>query len=196
MRRLALALALLLAAAPAAAQSTDRYAPNPNVPPAKRGTGGALTASPRHTLGRVEKGERAPDFDLALAGGGKVKLSTLRGQWAVVCFCARRDGIEALVGLDTLARAVPERVVVLGILQEKVGTLTTWASRNPTKALLLEDATGDIAALYGAFDLERNEPMSAYVIVDPSGVVQRIVVGERTGTGEIARAVQYAVTGL
>lgn len=196
MRRLALALALLLAAATAAAQSTDRYTPVPVLPPVKKAGPGSLGASPRHTLGRVEKGERAPDFELALAGGGKVKLSTLRGQWAVVCFVARRDGIEALVGLDTLAREVPERVTVLGVMQEKVSTLTAWSTRNPTRALLLEDATGDIAALYGAYDLERSEPRSGYAIVDPAGVVQRIIVGERVAPLEAARAVQYAVTGL
>jgi peroxiredoxin len=196
MKRLALALALLLAAASAAAQSTDRYRPNTNLPPVKRSVPGSISTAQRYTLGHLEKGEQAPDFELALAGGGKVKLSSLRGRWAVVCFCARRDGIEALVGLDTLAREVPEHVTVLAVLQEKVSTLTSWAARNPTKALLLEDATGDIAALYGAFDLARSEPTSAYAIVDPKGVVQRIVVGERVPPGEIARAVQYAVTGL
>ena len=196
MLRLALVLALLFAAASAAAQSTDRYAPNPNVPPIKRGAPGGINTPARHALGRIDKGDRAPDFELPLAGGGKVKLSTLRGQWVVVCFVARRDGIEALVGLDTLAREVPEHVTVLGVMQEKVSTLTAWAARNPTHALLLEDALGDIAALYGAFDLERGEPRSGYAIVDPAGVVQRIVVGERTSPAEAARAVQYAVTGL
>lgn len=80
MLRLALVLALLLAAASAAAQSTDRYSPNPNVPPIKRAGPGTLGTNARHTLGRVDKGDRAPDFDLPLAGGGRVKLSTLRGQ--------------------------------------------------------------------------------------------------------------------
>jgi peroxiredoxin len=196
MKRLALALALLLAAASAAAQSSERYNPSTNLPPVKRAGPGGINASGRFTLGHLDKGDRAPDFELSLAGGGKVKFSTLRGQWAVVCFCARRDGLEALVGLDTLARDVPAHVPVLGILQEKVGTLTAWTVRNPTRALLLEDATGDIAALYGAFDIERNEPKSGYVIVDPNGVVQRIVIGERWSHAEIARAVQYAVTGL
>jgi peroxiredoxin len=196
MRRLALVLALLLAAATAAAQSTDRYTPRPVVPPVKRGAPGSLPGNSRITLGSVAKGDRAPDFELALAGGGRVKLSQLRGQWAVVCFVARHDGLEALVALDSLAHGVPERVTVLGVMQEKVHTLTAWAARTPTKALLLEDATGDIAALYGAYDLTRNEPRSGYAIVDPAGIIQRIVVGERTSPGETARAVQYAVTGL
>jgi peroxiredoxin len=195
MRRLALALALLLAAATAAAQ-TDRYTPNPSVPTSKKPGPTAVPSSGRYTLGHVEKGDRAPDFELALAGGGNVKLSTLRGEWTVVCFVARRDGIEAIVGLDTLAREVPEHVTVLGLLQEKSSTLTSWSQRNPTRALLLSDATGDIAALYGSFDIERSEPNPGYVIVDPKGVVQRIIVGERVSPMEAARAVQYAITGL
>ena len=113
MRRLALALTLLFAAATAAAQSTDRYRPN-QPPPVKREGSGGMPSSPRLTLGSVEKGERAPDFDLPLAGGGKVKLSTLRGQWVVVCFCPKRS-LESLV---SLAREVPERVLVLGVVPE------------------------------------------------------------------------------
>lgn len=84
MPRIAFVLALLLAAAPAAAQ-TDRYRPA-QPPTDKRAAAGGIPSSPRLSLGSVEKGDRAPDFDLPLAGGGKVRLSNLRGQWAVVCF--------------------------------------------------------------------------------------------------------------
>lgn len=191
MLRLALALALLLAAASAAAQ-TDRYRPT-QPPPVKRGgTTGGLPSSPRLTLGSVEKGDRAPDFDLPLAGGGKVKLSNLRGQWAVVCFCPKRS----LESLDSLAREVPERVIVLGVVAEKVGHLSAWAALRDTKALLLDDMTGDIAALYGAYDLSRNQPIPGYAIVDPKGVVTRIEIREGLVPSDAARAVQYAVTGL
>lgn len=192
MSRLALALALLFAAAPAAAQTTDKFNPNQNPPPVKRSTTGGLPATTRLTLGSVEKGERAPDFELQLAGGGKVKLSTLRGQWVVLCFCAKRS----LESVDSVAREVPERVAVLGIVPEKVGALSTWAAQKKTKALLLDDATSDIAALYGAYDLQRNEPRPGYAVVDPKGIVNRIEISDRLVPGDAARAVQYAVTGL
>lgn len=191
MIRLALALALLLAAAGAAAQSTDRYRPS-QPPPTKRDPSGGMPSSPRLTLGMVEKGDRAPDFDLPLAGGGKVKLSNLRGQWAVVCFCPKR----ALESLDSLAREVPERVIVLGVVPEKVGQLSAWASQHDPKALLLDDVTGDIAALYGAYDLTRSQPIPGYAIVDPKGVVNRIEIRQGLLPLDAARAVQYAVTGL
>lgn len=191
MSRLALALALLLAAATAAAQGTDRYRPN-QPPPVKRDPSGGMPSSPRLTLGSVEKGDRAPDFDLPLAGGGKVKLSTLRGQWVVVCFCPKRS----LESLDSLAREVPERVIVLGVVPEKVGHLSAWAAQRDTKALLLDDMTGDISALYGAYDVTRNQPRPGYAIVDPKGVVNRIDIREGLVPADAARAVQYAVTGL
>lgn len=191
MKSLALALALLLAAALAAAQSTDRYRPN-QPPPVKRDVSGGLPSSPRLALGSVEKGDRAPDFDLPLAGGGKVKLSTLRGQWVVVCFCPRR----ALEALDSLAREVPERVIVLGVVPEKVGALSAWAAQRETKALLLDDMRGDISALYGAYDLVLGQPRPGYAIVDPKGVVNRIEIRDGLVPGDAARAVQYAVTGL
>lgn len=191
MTRIALALTLLLAAATAAAQTGDKYPPG-QPPPVKRETSGGMPISSRLTLGDVSKGDRAPDFDLPLAGGGKVKLSTLRGQWAVVVFCPKRD----LGGLDSLARAVPERVNVLGIVPEKVGHLSAWAALHDPKALLLDDTRGDIAALYGAYDLQRNQPRPGYVIVDPKGVVQRIDIRDGLLPGDALRAVQYAVTGL
>lgn len=192
MKRIALALALLLAAAVAAAQSTDRYRPTPPEPSVKRSATGSVNTSPRLNIGRVDKGERAPDFELSLAGGGKVKLSTLRGQWVVVCFCPRRS----LDSVDSIARGVPERVPVLGVVPEKVGVLSAWTAQHKTQALLLDDATGDIAALYGIFDAARGTPRSGYVVVNPKGVVHRIEIGDRLDPEEAARAVQYAVTGL
>jgi thioredoxin-dependent peroxiredoxin len=192
MKRLALALALLLAAAVAAAQTTDKY-PVPQAPPATKGQAAtSMPSSSRLTVGLVEKGDRAPDFELQLAGGGKVKLSSLRGQWVVVSFCPKRS----LELVDSLARSVPERVPVIGVVPEKVGTLSAWVAQHPTKALLLEDMRCDIAALYGAWDVKRSEPRSGYVIVDPKGVVNRIEITANLSPEEAARAVQYAVTGL
>ncbi len=192
MLRLALALALLLVAATSAADSPERYRPNQTPPLDKRARSGGLSSSPRLELGTVEKGDRAPDFDLPLAGGGKVKLSNLRGQWTVVCFCPRR----ALESLDSLAREAPEHVIVLGVVPERVGRLSAWAAQRDTRALLLEDVSGDIAALYGAYDLSRGEPLPGYAIVDPKGVVVRIEIREGFVPSDAARAVQYAVTGL
>jgi peroxiredoxin len=136
--------------------------------------------------------ETALRIELALAGGGKLKLSTLRGQWVVVSFCPRRS-IDLV---DSLARAVPEGVAVIGIVTEKVGTLSQWVAQHPTKALLLEDARSDIAAVYGAYDLASGQPRAGYVIVDPTGVVNRIEIATQLAYEEAARAVQYAVTGL
>lgn len=192
MKRLALTLALLIAAASAAAQSTGKY-PAPVAPPATKGQSAtSMPTSSRKTIGLIEKGDRAPDFELALAGGGKVKLSTLRGRWVVVSFCPRRS----LDLVDSLSRAVPEGVAVIAIVTEKVGTLSSWAAQHPTKALLLEDARSDIAAVYGAYDNARGEPRAGYVIVDPTGVVNRIEIASQLAYDEAARAVQYAVTGL
>jgi peroxiredoxin Q/BCP len=191
MKRIALALALLFAAASAAAQS-DKYPPA-QPPPTPKGEGPTSMATPsRVTLGNVEKGDRAPDFELMLAGGGKVKLSTLRGQWVVVSFCPRRS----LELVDSLARSVPERVAVLGVVPEKIGTLSSWVTQHPTKALLLDDSRCDIAALYGAYDVKQSAPRAGYVIVDPKGVVNRIEIAAKLSPEDAARAVQYAVTGL
>ena len=192
MKRLALTLALLFAAASSAAQSTGKY-PAPQPPPATKGESAtSMPTASRKTMGLVEKGERAPDFELALAGGGKVKLSTLRGKWVVVSFCPR----HSLDRVDSLARSVPEGVEVIGIVTEKVGALSAWAAQHPTRALLLEDVRSDIAAVYGAYDLARSEPRAGYVIVDPTGVVNRIEIAPQLAYEEAARAVQYAVTGL
>lgn len=85
---------------------------------------------------------------------------------------------------------------MLGVVAEKVSQLAAWAARRDTKALLLDDMTGDIAALYGAYDMSRNQPLPGYVIVDPKGVVVRIEIREGLVPSDAARAVQYAVTGL
>ena len=191
MKPLALALALLFAAASAAAQSPERYPPNQSIPPVRREAAGGLPSSPRLSLGTVVKGDRAPGFELPLAGGGKVKLSTLRGQWVVVCFCPRRS----LATVDSVARAVPERVTVLGVIAEKVGPLSAWAANSGTKALLLDDLTGDIAALYGAYDLSRGKPRPGYVVVDPKGFVY-FEMPQGSGVGPLASAVAPAARSI
>jgi peroxiredoxin Q/BCP len=36
-------------------------------------------------------GEMAPDFDLPTSGGGRLRLSDLRGKWVVLWFFPRAD---------------------------------------------------------------------------------------------------------
>ncbi len=193
MIRFALALALLLAAAPAAAQSPERNRPpTPPQPTNKNNPSGSVSSTPRYAVGTVYRGDHAPDFELPLAGGGKLKLSDLRGKWVVLCFCPQRN----YGAVDSIARSVPETVLVIGVFPEKVGTLSAWSVEHKPRALLLDDFTGDIAALYGAYNLEKGEPRAGYAVIEPDGIVNRIDLGQRLAPGVAVRAVQYAVTGL
>jgi thiol-disulfide isomerase/thioredoxin len=77
----------------------------------------ALSGSPAHAQ-RVAPGERAREIDLPTLAGGRVKLSTLRGQpvivtfWGTFCPPCRKEFPELL---RAQAIHAPARLYVLGV---------------------------------------------------------------------------------
>lgn len=188
MRYLLLMSVLALAALPAGAQS-DRA--NPSAPPVVRRGAGDVPGMPNRAIGHVERGDPAPDFDLGARRGQH--LSSLRGGWVAIVFEGRRD---ALARIDSLARALQDdHVLVIGVVAEGSKLLTDYALKAGTPAMLVSDLSMDIAALYGAFDPDRNAVMPGVVIVNPLGKVRSSIIGRRVSIDEAERFAQYASEG-
>lgn len=186
------ASSLLLIASPAFTQGDPRRPPTDPPIVVQRSSDGSPGATPR-SIGAVSRGDRAPDFELPGHTGDNVRLSRLRGGWVALWFSPRR---EALVQVDSLAHALkPDHVTVVAVSGERIGLLDAWATRHSTPALLLSDATGDVAAMYGAWDTSRNVPLPGLVLIDPKGTVRIAALKPGMGTGEAAPLVHYAVTG-
>jgi len=121
-------------------------------------------------------GTQAPDFTLPSTDGQALTLSALAGRKHVVLVfyvgdntpdCNRqlsslRDDVPELEGLD---------VLVLGINPASVQAHARYCSQLGLNFPLLNDAEGQVAAQYGAFNRDRSVQRSVY-IVDKSGVIR------------------------
>lgn len=195
MRKWWIVVTLLLVAGTAFAQNPERY-PNSNPVPVPRPAfeGGTLPV-PHRTIGSVTVGERAPDFELENAAGGKRRLSEWRGGWVALWFGSRNAGIS---DADALAASVAlDGVTVLMIARERTGMLRGWLEEHPgATAVLLSDVTADIACEYGAFDTSRGQPTPGFVLLDEEGVVRVAVMGVSLTPEDARKMVQIAKTAL
>jgi len=193
MLRLALALLLSLYALPAVAQTDPRTnggGSAPNVTPPSSGT---LSGNERIT-GRVLVGEHAPDFSLAVAGGGQFRLKETRGHWTALFFTDRREDLPHMAGLAATLDSLKFTTVV--VLDEKVQALAQWRASSHAPLAAVADEHGEIAALYGLWDTEHGSTRPGLFVLDPNGVVKLELLGQKVGAPSLRGLVQTAVEGL
>ncbi|MFN8587861.1 MAG: redoxin domain-containing protein [Candidatus Eisenbacteria bacterium] len=195
MRKLWIVLVLLLVAGAAFAQSVERFPTNTPVPVPRSTFEGGTLPVPHRSIGSVSVGERAPDFELETAAGGKRRLSEWRGSWVALWFGSRAAGIA---DADALAASVAaDGVAVLMIARERTGMLRSWLAQHPeATATLMSDAMADIACEYGAFDQSRGQSAPGFVLLDEQGVVRVAVLGAALTPEDARRMVQIAKTSL
>jgi peroxiredoxin Q/BCP len=124
----------------------------------------------------LQVGTRAPDFTLPATGGQLMSLSSLAGRKHVVLVfyvgdntpdCNRqlsslRDDAPELEGLD---------ILVVGINPASIEEHVRYCGQLGLNFPLLNDADGQVAAQYGAFNLDRSVQRSVYV-VDKAGLIR------------------------
>jgi peroxiredoxin Q/BCP len=187
-----LAILALAFARPAAAQDPAKSPPTP--PPRDAPSSSSDAHAQNHIAGRVEIGDRAPDFELDSSHGQPVRLSRLRGDWLVLAFADRRTDLADLRAVDDEMRGIGARIV--GVCHEKARTLEMNASRDSIPFLLLADVTGEIASIYGLYDGARNEVRPGFVVLDRDGFVRIAFLGQQLPADEVARLAHFAVAGF
>jgi peroxiredoxin Q/BCP len=124
----------------------------------------------------LQVGSRAPDFTLPATGGQAFTLSALSGQKHVVLVfyvgdntpdCNRqlaslRDDAPELAGLD---------VLIVGINPASTADHERYRAQLNLSYPLLSDMGGQVAAQYGALNVDRSVQRSVYV-VDNVGVIR------------------------
>lgn len=195
MRSVWIVLALLLVPAMVGAQSVERYPAGTPVPVPRSPSEGGTLPVPHRSIGSVSVGERAPDFELESAAGGRRHLSDWRGSWVALWFGSRAPSIAVA---DSLAHAVAsDGVAVLMVAAERTGMLRGWLEKHPdAMATLLSDSMHDIACEYGAFDATRGQSTPGFVLIDDGGVVRVAVMGVALDSDDARRMVQIAKTAL
>jgi peroxiredoxin Q/BCP len=135
----------------------------------------------------IEEGQPAPDFELASDGGGRVRLSELRGRPVVLFFYPKDDTpgctAQACELRDKYSEFRERGAVVLGVSPDDEASHTRFKSKYSLPFTLLADPDHEVADEYGVWG-ERDYRGKKYMgitrstfVIDPEGRVAKALYG-------------------
>lgn len=150
----------------------------------------------------VLEGQKAPAFDMATDGGGRVSLAGLKGRAVVLYFYPKADtpgctteGQNFSALIDDFAAA---GAVVIGVSRDPVRKLDRFKAKYDLKVILASDEPEDVTEAFGVWvrkTLYGREYMGierATFLIDGAGLVRRIwrKVSVKGHAAEVLAAVQ------
>lgn len=103
----------------------------------------------------VKPGDKAPDFALPTAGGGRVRLKDLKGKAVVVYFYPKDDTSgctqEALRFTEKAADFARLGAVVIGVSRDSVKSHDKFLAKHGLGVILASDEDGAVCGLYGVW---------------------------------------------
>ncbi len=125
----------------------------------------------------LQEGDTAPDFDLQSQTGEQVKLSDLRGQWAVVYFYPQDDTpgctTEACSFRDSFEDFTDAGATVIGISKDSVESHKKFAEKHRLPFTLLSDEGAKVAKAWGVGKSLGILPGRVTYVISPLGVVRK-----------------------
>ena len=119
----------------------------------------------------IEAGERAPDFDLPTAGGGRARLADFKGRPLVVYFYPKDDTPGCTREAQGFAEAYPELqaagVALVGISKDSAASHDRFKAKYDLPFTLAADEGGGVVEAYGAW-VEKSMYGKKYMGVDRS----------------------------
>lgn len=101
------------------------------------------------------EGDKAPDFDMPTAGGGRVRLRDLKGKAVVLYFYPKDDTSgctqEALRFTEKAAHFRKLGAEVVGVSRDSVASHDKFAAKHGLAVTLGADETGAVCAAYGVW---------------------------------------------
>jgi thioredoxin-dependent peroxiredoxin len=140
----------------------------------------------------VEEGEAAPDFELDRDGGGRVRLSDLRGSPVVLYFYPKDDTpgctTQACGIRDAYASFEERGAVVLGVSPDDVASHDRFKAEYELPFVLLADPDHRVADQYGVWK-ERTAYGKTFMgierstfVIDVDGTVVKVLRRVKTAT--------------
>ena len=132
----------------------------------------------------VEEGKKAPDFTAATDGGGKLKLSDLKGKTVILYFYPKDDTTgctkEACGFRDSLPDFSKAKATVIGVSKDSVERHDKFKAKYELPFTLVSDADGKICAAYGTW-IEKSLYGRKYMgidratfLIDKTGTVRKV----------------------
>ena len=132
----------------------------------------------------VDEGKKAPDFTGATDGGGKLKLSELRGKPVVLYFYPKDDTpgctTEACGFRDSAAAFKRLKAQVIGVSKDSVARHDKFKAKYGLTFPLVSDEDGKICEKYGTW-IEKSLYGRKYMgidratfLIDKDGVVRKV----------------------
>lgn len=187
---------LWLTAALAMPATLEAQTPKTQPPPVttRPESGVRPPASQIRITSNVYVGEAAPGFELTSATGERIKLSRFRGERVLLAFADRREAFTPFGAVAESLYAAGVRLV--GVCHSSPRSLKQLSERDSLRFHLLSDPTGQVAAVYGAFDFATTTTLPGYVLVGRQGVVRMVLLGQTLPPADLLQITRYALTGL
>ncbi|MGI8723162.1 MAG: peroxiredoxin [Geodermatophilaceae bacterium] len=145
---------------------------------------------------QLSRGDRAPDFDLIAADGGRMTLSALAGQKAIIYFYPQAmtpgcttQAIDFQAADDDLRDA---GYAVVGISPDEPDALARFAAQEGLEFPLLSDPDRSTLQAYGAYGEKQNYGKTitgvirSTVVLDTDGTVEHALYNVKA-TGHVAK---------
>ena len=131
----------------------------------------------------IPEGSKAPAFDMATDGGGRVSLDALRGKAVVLFFYPKADTPactnEAIDFSGLAGDFAKAGAIVVGVSRDPVKKLDKFKARHDLTVVLASDEAGEVTEAYGVWGekilygrtymgVER-----ATYLIDADGVIRR-----------------------
>ena len=132
----------------------------------------------------LQPGTKAPDFDMAADGGGRIRLADLKGAPVVLYFYPKDDTpgcTKQAIDFSAAASAfAASGAHIVGVSRDSVASHARFKARHQLDLALASDPDGDVVERYGAW-VEKSMYGRTYMgidrstfLIDGSGVIARI----------------------
>ncbi len=135
-------------------------------------------------MNELNAGDKAPDFDLPTDGGGRVKLSDLKGQSVVLYFYPKDDTSGCTSEAQGFTAAAAEfktaGATVIGVSKDSVKSHDKFKAKYDLDLILASDETGEMLERYGVWvkkSMYGREYMGierVTVLIDANGAIKQI----------------------
>src|SRR5579885_2846553 len=145
--------------------------------------------------GKVQIGDRAPNFSLPTQSGATVSLSDFLGKSAVVLYFYPKDDtkgctMEACSFRDSYEVFKEAGAEVIGVSSDSETSHQKFASQHRLPFLLLSDKRGALRKLYGVPSVFGIVPGRVTYVIDKEGIVRHIFSGLRNVEGHVSEALK------